>query len=112
MDKKLRTVALLPFLFPTRTIALFMLIGFADLISTAMLHERGLIVEMNPLMRHFLSQGEWLFVLVKSATLVAAWIAMALYCRHNIKFVRTACIYGSGAYLALWMGWFAYGVFA
>lgn len=98
-------------LFPTRAIALLMFIGFADLISTAALHQQGLITELNPLMRTFIERGEWQFVVAKSATLFAAWIALCWYCRHNIRFVRRSCLWASAAYLTIWMGWFATGVF-
>ena len=109
MAHYLRNGIIMPSLFPTRAIGLLMLIGFADLISTAMLHQRGLIVELNPVMRHFLDQGEWLFILVKGATLVTAWFALCWYSRHNKKFVRTACLWASGAYMTVWVSWFTIG---
>ena len=109
MAHTLRTTANMSTLFPTRSIALLMLIGFADLISTAMLHQRGLIVELNPIMRQLLDQGEWLFILVKSATLVAAWFALCWYSKHNVRFVRTACLWASATYLFIWVSWFTIG---
>jgi hypothetical protein len=95
--------------FPSRAIALLMGIGFADLVATALLYRLGLIHEMNPLMRPLLEHGEWLFVLVKGATLVATWACMAAYAKTNIRFVRTAALLGSLAYVALWSLWFMVG---
>jgi hypothetical protein len=81
-------------------------IGALDLIVTAVLHQRGLIVEMNPVMRLFIDRSEWLFALVKAATLVAAWWLMASYARKNRSFVRNACLCGSAAYVSVWLVWF------
>lgn len=64
---------------------------------------------MNPLMRGFLTTSEWLFILVKGATLVAAWIVMAQYARVNLPFVRKCCIWGSLIYGSVWLGWFLVG---
>ena len=91
---------------PSRSILLLMSIGFVDLAMTAWLHSRGMIVELNPLMRPIIEQSEWLFALVKSLTLLAAWAVMAAYCKVNVSFVRRACVYGSVIYLALWTSWF------
>jgi len=91
---------------PTRALGLLLLIGLVDLVVTAVLHSSGAIVELNPLMRPLLARGEWLFAIVKGATLVLAWVAMAWYARQNRDFVRKACLLGSGAYLAIWAGWF------
>ncbi len=91
---------------PTRALALLMGIGFIDLFMTAILHSQGRIVELNPVMRPLIEQGEWLFALVKGATLVAAWIVMARYAKHNMDFVRKACIAGSAVYLVVWTSWF------
>lgn len=71
-----------------------------------MLHSRGLIVELNPLMRPIIERGEIWFVLVKGASLVAAWIALAWYFAVNRNFVRYACLFGSVAYVAIWLAWF------
>lgn len=76
------------------------------MVSTAILHRYGLIVELNPLMRPIIERGEWLFVGAKGATLVVAWVVMAWYCRHNREFVNRACLVGGAAYLAIWAGWF------
>lgn len=95
--------------FPTRAIGLILLIGIIDLISTAVLHANGMIVEMNPLMRGFINRSEWLFVAVKGFTLVVGWFMLAYYSRANINFVRRACIFGSLAYLGVWLVWFVHG---
>jgi len=83
-----------------------MLIGFADLVSTAWLHYLGLIRELNPIMMPTLAHGEWPFIVVKSLTLFGAWVALARYARKDLKFVRFSCMAGSCAYLALWSFWF------
>lgn len=62
-------------------------------------------------MRACLEQGEWCFALVKGATLGAAWAAMAWYSRYNRPFVRSVCLWGSAAYLILWIGWFSAGTY-
>ena len=93
-------------LVPTRALLLLMGIGFLDLVATAVMHSLGMIHEMNPLMRVFIERSEWLFVLVKGATLLAAWAAMAHYAKSNVEFVRKACLVGSGVYFAVWLGWF------
>jgi hypothetical protein len=90
---------------------LLMAIGFLDLLSTAILHDRGLIVELNPLMKFFIERSEWLFAIVKGSTLVAAYLAMVWYGRQNRAFVRTVCLVGSAAYLAIWVGWFLSGTY-
>jgi|SRR5687768_11195093 hypothetical protein len=94
---------------PTRSLALLMSIGFLDLIVTALLHERGLIVEMNPLMQPLIQRSEWLFAVVKAGTLIAAWFAMASYARTNVRFVRNVCFVGSLVYVAVWIAWFLTG---
>ena len=91
---------------PTRALGLLMLIGIIDLVSTAWMHANGQIVELNPLMRVFIERSEWLFALVKGLTLVAAWGALAWYCKYNRKFVRNACFIASLAYAAVWTSWF------
>ena len=91
---------------PTRTIGLLMLIGFTDLVTTAWLHYMGLIKELNPVMAPTLEHGEWTFIVVKSLTLIAAWVALAAYARKDLKFVRLSCLAGSGVYLAMWSIWF------
>lgn len=61
---------------------------------------------MNPLMKVFIEQSEFLFALVKGLTLLVAWYALANYAKTHCKFVRTACLAGSGAYLFVWISWF------
>lgn len=90
---------------PSRALGLLMLVGFLDLVVTAVLHAQGRIVELNPLMRPLIEQSEWLFAFVKGSTLVGAWIVMAWYARHNLGFVRKACTLGAGVYLIVWVGW-------
>ena len=96
-------------LFPTKSLLLLILIGLIDLISTAILHKCGLIVEMNPLMRVFIERSEWGFAAVKALTLVAAWYVMSRYAKHNRPFVRSACLWGSAAYVTIWLSWFMGG---
>jgi hypothetical protein len=95
--------------FPSRGIILLIGIGFVDLLSTAWLYHRGMIVELNPLMRVLLKNGEWPFVLVKGLTLVFTWVALAKYSRLNPSFVRSTCLIGSIAYVSLWATWFTIG---
>jgi hypothetical protein len=95
--------------FPSRAIALIILIGLIDLISTAWLHASGQIVEMNPLMRGIIDRSEWLFILVKGMTLVFGWLILVRYARINLVFVRRACLLGSAAYLSVWLVWFLHG---
>ena len=93
-------------LFPTRAIALLLMIGLLDLVVTAVLHSQGRIVELNPLMRSFIERGEWLFVLVKGSTLLLAWYCLSSYARSHKIFVRKACLLGSAAYVLIWAVWF------
>ncbi len=88
---------------PTRSLLLLMGIGVLDLVVTAVLHARGLIVELNPFMRPFIDRSEWQFAIVKGATLAVAWWAMASYAKQNKAFVRNACLTGSAAYVAIWL---------
>lgn len=94
---------------PSRAIYLLLGIGLLDLITTAVLHAQGKIQELNPLMKPLIEQSEWLFVLVKGATLVAAAIGLIWYGRQNREFVRKACILGSFAYLMVFTVWFIKG---
>jgi hypothetical protein len=92
--------------FPTRSIMLLIGIGLIDLISTAWLYRAGLITERNPLMKTLLDHGEWLFIVVKGATLLVAWAVLAAYAKHNLRFVKQSCYLGSAAYALLWTSWF------
>ncbi len=96
-------------LFPTRAIAVLMAIGFLDLVVTAWLHSRGLIVELNPVMKVFIERSEWLFATIKGLTLIAGWFAMVVYARVNLDFVRKASLIGASVYLATWTLWFFAG---
>jgi hypothetical protein len=91
---------------PTKSLFVLLFVGFLDLASTALLHANGKIVELNPLMRVFIEQSEWLFAFVKGLTLVAAWVALAWYAKTNLRFVRAACCWGTVAYLFVWTTWF------
>ena len=93
-------------IFPSRALLLFLLIGFTDLLVTAILHAHGLIVEMNPLMKVLIERSEWLFAFVKALTLVAGWMALHWYAKVNLDFVRKASLYGAGTYVTVWALWF------
>lgn len=93
---------------PTRMIGILMAIGFIDLLTTAVLHAQGQIVEVNPLMKPLIEHSEWLFAVVKGLTLVIGWAVMARYSQKNIVFVRQACLVGSIVYVLIWtVGFFA-----
>lgn len=83
-----------------------MAIGMIDLVATALLHSRGMIVELNPVMKVFIERSEWLFAVVKGATLVAAFVTMQSYATRNRVFVQKAAYAGSFAYLFIWTTWF------
>ena len=70
------------------------------------MHSKGLITELNPVMKPLIEQSEWLFALVKGGTLVLAWELMRRQCATNQQFVRRACLIGAGIYLILWSSWF------
>lgn len=91
---------------PLRGLILLMAIGVIDLVSTAVLHAKGLIVEMNPVMRFFIERGEWAFALAKGLTLAIACAVMLRYMKKNPQFVNSACLWGSAAYVGLWCAWF------
>lgn len=91
---------------PTRSILVLMMIGWTDLVATAVLHAQGKIVELNPAMRIFIEHSEWLFSFVKALTLVCAWVALAWYAKKDLRFIRMCCWSGSAAYVALWSVWF------
>ncbi len=77
-----------------------------DLITTAVLHAQGKIVELNPIMRVLIERSEWLFALAKFATLFAGWIVLRWYSNTNPTFVRKASLWGSSAYVIVWSLWF------
>lgn len=91
---------------PTRAILLLMVVGFADLLATAVLHEMGLITELNPLMKPLIEHSEWTFAFVKAATLVGAWWVMARHAQKNLPFVRRAALAGTFTYVVVWCVWF------
>ena len=86
--------------FPTRALMLLLSIGFFDLFMTALLHSRGVVVELNPLMRPLIERSEWLFAIVKAVTLVGAWWVLAWYAKQNLTFVRKVCVLSA----AVWNG--------
>ncbi len=90
---------------------LLLAIGFVDLVSTALLHANGLIIELNPIMRPLIETSEWLFAFVKGMTLVVAWLCMLRYAETHLDFIRKACLFGSGAYFLIWLTWFISGTF-
>ena len=104
--RNLRFRKAMTFVFPTRSMVALLLIGVVDLVTTAILHSRGMIVELNPLMRGLINQSEWLFAFVKGLTIGVAWGTMVWYAQTNKAFVNKACIWGSVAYLAVWTTWF------
>ena len=93
-------------LFPVPAIAALMAIGFIDLISTAVLHSHGLITELNPLMKPLIETSEWLFVAVKGATLVLAWLLMLKTVPSQRAFVNRAAWIGCALYASIWTVWF------
>ena len=97
---------------PTRAIGLLMFIGFADLFATAIMHEMGMITELNPLMKPLIEQSELLFSAVKAMTLILAWWMMARHAQKNLAFVRRAALAGSFTYLFVWVTWFLVGHFS
>lgn len=92
--------------FPTLSLVLLLAIGVVDLITTAVLHAHGQIVELNPLMNFFISRSEWLFAFVKGLTIGIAWGTLAWYAKSNLAFVNKACWVGAGAYVVIWLTWF------
>lgn len=96
-------------MFPSRALILLMAIGFIDLVVTAVLHSRGLIVELNPIMRPVIERSEWLFAAVKGMTLLLAYAVMARYYQTHQVFVRRAALVGSAAYALIWIVWFTAG---
>ena len=75
-------------------------------LTTTMLHARGLIVELNPIMRPVIEHSEWAFALVKGVTLLIAFITMSQYARQNSVFVGKASKIGILMYTGIWIVWF------
>ncbi|MBI1757001.1 MAG: hypothetical protein HYR64_07840 [Fimbriimonas ginsengisoli] len=94
---------------PTRALGLLMAIGFADLLATSLLYSSGLIDELNPLMRPVLHHSLWAFGFLKGGTLLLGWWALANYARSDRSFVRRICLFGSVAYVIIWVGWLIVG---
>jgi len=80
------------------------------LVVTAVLHSKGLIVELNPIMRIFIDRSEWLFAIVKGSTLIAGWLSLAWYAKSNPDFVRKLSYGASAAYVTIWLCWFMVNV--
>jgi hypothetical protein len=104
--RNLRVRKFMSIAFPTKSMVALLTIAIVDLVSTAILHSKGLIVELNPLMRGFINQSEWLFAFVKGMTIGVAWGTMVWYAQQNRDFVNKACTYGSIGYLVVWTTWF------
>ena len=95
--------------FPTKALFLLLLIGTLDLIATAVLYSRGLIVELNPLMKPVIEASVWLFVLLKGMTLALAYFCMIRFAKSHLEFIQKSCIVGSGLYIFIWTVWFIAG---
>lgn len=94
---------------PALETVLLMALGLADLVSTVVLHQLGLIVELNPIMRPLLERSTSLFVLAKVATLAGAYITLQLYRARDEEFCRMAARWGTITYAAVWLVWFTIG---
>ncbi|MFM9874616.1 MAG: DUF5658 family protein [Fimbriimonadaceae bacterium] len=95
--------------FPSPAIFALIFIGFIDLLVTAVLHQRGLIVELNPLMKPIIERSELLFVVVKGMTLLLAWAVMVRFYETHQNFVRKVSFAGALAYCGIWLVWFIAG---
>ncbi len=84
-------------------------VGLADLVSTVVLWQLGLIVELNPIMRPLLERSVWLFSGVKILTLVAAYVVLQVYRTRDEQFCRLAAKWGAVAYVVVWVVWFTAG---
>lgn len=94
---------------PPRELVLLMAVGLADLISTAVLYSLGLIAELNPLMRPLLETSPLLFCGVKLLTLAIAYAALQHYRKTDEGFVRRSSLYGTFAYVGIWVVWASVG---
>ncbi len=94
---------------PAVETVLLMGIGLADLVSTVVLYQLGLIVELNPIMRPLLDRSAALFTVVKLLTLVAAYVTLQLYRARDEAFCRQAAKWGAIAYAVVWLSWFTVG---
>ena len=94
---------------PSMPLAILLLIGFVDLVSTAVLHRMGLVTELNPVMKPLIDRSEWLFVMVKGATLLLAWAFITRFAKDNQRFVNTLCSIAITCYLLTWIVWFIHG---
>ncbi len=97
------------FAYPPKPVAILVLIGAVDLITTLTLYLAGLVQELNPLMRTLLHMSPALFTACKSATLALGYIVLTWYARKDWNFVQRVATAGSIAYVGIWVVWFAWG---
>lgn len=97
---------------PPIELILLITIGVLDLASTVILYMLGLIVELNPIMRPLLETSPALFTAVKMATLIAAYIVLQMYRSVDESFVKKASLYGTVAYVSVWVLCTSYGATA
>jgi hypothetical protein len=94
------------YFFPDAGLIILIGIGFLDLLSTAIWHSKGQIVELNPLLSPIIERSEWLFAAVKGSTLLAAYFAMIAYAQKKPEFVRKASRIGIVLYVGIYVIWF------
>lgn len=99
-------------MFPVKSMFWLLFIGMVDLVTTAVLHAQGKIVELNPIMRPIIESSEWLFALVKGGSIVLAWLVMLKYSKTHLEFISRACLAGTLLYGGVWFTWFTIGTFA
>lgn len=90
---------------PPLPVTLLVAIAMFDLVLTTVLFCFGLIEELNPLMRPLLHTHPALFVVVKLATIVAAFIGLQWYRQFDERFVRLAAGCGATVYSVVWVSW-------
>lgn len=105
-----QSTSLYRLLVPDISLLVLMAIGVVDLITTAMWHAKGQIVELNPLLRPIIESSEWSFVVVKGATLVLGYLGMVVYGRTHHEFVRAASRMGVILYIGIYLIWFLGGL--
>lgn len=97
------------FAYPPKPVAILVLIGAVDLITTLTLYLAGLVQELNPLMRALLHISPVLFTAFKTGTLALGYIVLTWYARRDLNFVQQVATAGSIAYVGIWVVWFAVG---
>lgn len=60
-------------------------------------------------MRPIIDESEWLFAIVKGATLVLTYWLLTKHSKTHLDFIKRACQTGCAAYLLLWITWFVSG---